>query len=439
MKRSFFTQAKTRKLLAYLFPVQPGVPDYLRSNIRHLIWDIGWWGLLNGTTLSFMTIYAARIGANISQIGLLTAMPAAINLLLALPAGSWLTTRPIDKSVFWSAVLQRSFYFLMILLPWLMSDILQVWMLILFTLLMSIPGSAIAVGFNALFAAAIPVRYRGVVAGRRNAVFAITSIISTIGCGQILTILPFPLNYQVVFAIGFIGALMSAVHLKFVTPVADKYNSEIETPTIAFKDIERKTKGFLNKIWFEIGRKLHFEILQGAFARSIGLLTFFHMAHYLAIPIFPVFTVNVLGLSDSVLSLGNAFFYVTMFFGSTQVGKLTYLLGNKKLTGIGICMLGLYPAFLSFAEGAFLYYLASFLGGFAWSLVNAAMINYLLEKVPPSERTRYLAWFILGANAAILIGTLVGPIIGNTIGLSVALLLFAILRTTSGLALLKWG
>jgi MFS family permease len=128
-----------------------------------------------------------------------------------------------------------------------------------------------------------------------------------------------------------------------------------------------------------------------------------------------------------------------MFFGSTQVGKLSHLLGNKKLSGIGICMLGLYPAFLSFAQGPFLFYLASFLGGFAWSLVNAAMINYLLEKVPPTERTGYLAWFIVGANAAILIGTLIGPIIGNAIGLTIALLLFGIFRTISGLALLKWG
>lgn len=439
MKKKFFNQAKRRKLLAYLFPVQPGVPEFLQSNIRHLIWDIGWWGLLNGSTLSFMTIYAARIGADTVQIGLLTAMPAAINLMLALPIGSFLKHRPIDKSVFWSGILQRIFYLFMVFLPLLLSDILQVWMLILFTLLMSIPGSAIAVGFNALFAAAIPTRYRGVVAGRRNAVFAITSILSTLGCGQLLSVLPFPLNYQIVFAIGFLGALMSVVHIKFVHPVVDEYDQNIETPSFTFEELSKKTKGTINRIWFNIQRKLHFEILQGVFARSLGLLTFFHMAHYLAIPIFPVFTVNVLGLSDSVLSLGNALFYITMFLGSTQVGKLTYLLGNKKLTGIGICMLGLYPAFLSFAQGPFLYYLASFLGGFAWALVNAAMINYLLEKVPASDRTGYLAWFTVGSNAAILLGTLIGPIIGNALGLSVALLIFAIMRTLAGLALLKWG
>ena len=437
--KNIFSQAKYRKLLAFLFPVQPGVPDYLRSNIRHLIWDIGWWGLLNGSTLSFMTIYAARIGANTTQIGLLTAMPAAVNLILALPVGSFLKHRPIDKSVFWSGIFQRIFYLFMVLLPFLMSDVLQVWMLILFTLLMSIPGSAIAVGFNALFAAAVPNRYRGVVAGRRNAVFAITSIISTLACGQILSIVAFPLNYQIVFAIGFIGALMSVIHIKFIHPVRDEFETEIETPSYTFEELTQKSKNALNRIWLYIQRKLHVEILRGPFARSLGLLTFFHMVHYLSIPIFPVFTVNVLGFSDDVLSLGNALFYITMFFGSTQIGKLTNLFGNKKLTGIGICMLGLYPAFLSFAQGPFLYYLASLLGGFAWALVNAAMINYLLERVPADDRTGYLAWFIVGSNGAILIGTLVGPIIGNLLGLTVALLIFAILRTSSGIALLKWG
>ena len=258
MKKKFFNQAKRRKLLAYLFPVQPGVPEFLQSNIRHLIWDIGWWGLLNGSTLSFMTIYAARIGADTVQIGLLTAMPAAINLMLALPVGSFLKHRPIDKSVFWSGILQRIFYLFMVFLPLLLSDILQVWMLILFTLLMSIPGSAIAVGFNALFAAAIPTRYRGVVAGRRNAVFAITSILSTLGCGQLLSVLPFPLNYQIVFAIGFLGALMSVVHIKFVHPVVDEYDQNIETPSYTFEELSKKTKGTINRIWFNIQRKLHF-------------------------------------------------------------------------------------------------------------------------------------------------------------------------------------
>lgn len=439
MNRSFFNQTKARKFFAFLFPVQPGVPDYLRSNIRHLIWDIGWWGLLNGSTLSFMTIYAARIGANTTQIGLISAMPAAINLMLALPAGSWLKNRPINKSVVWTGASQRFFYFLMIFLPWLMRDILQVWMLILFTLLMSIPGTAVSIGFNALFASAIPARYRGAVAGRRNAVFAITSIVTALGCGQILTVIPFPLNYQIVFAIGFFGALMSTIHLRFIHPVADKYQTEIDTPRITLEVFEQNTKGFLKKVWLKISRKMHFEILQGGFARSLGLLTFFHLGHYLPVPLFPVFTVNVLGLSDSVISLGNALFYVTMFFGSTQVGKMSSLIGNKKLTGIGICMLGFFPAFLSFAQGPFLYYLANLVGGFAWALVNAAMINYLLEKVPVTDRTGYLAWFTLAANAAVLLGTLIGPVIGNIIGLTTALLVFAIVRTASGLALLKWG
>ncbi len=439
MENTLFNRARIRKFIAFLFPVQPGVPDHLRSNIRHLTWDIGWWGLLNGSTLTFMTIYAARIGANTSEIGLITAMPAMVNLLLALPAGSWLKSRPIDKSVFWTSLGQRFFYLFMAFLPWLISDNLQVWMLILFTLLMSIPGSAIAVGFNELFASAIPARFRGVVAGRRNAVFAITSIISAVVSGQLLEVVPFPINYQIVFAMGFFGAFMSSMHLRSVHPISEEYDQAAETPVINIKEYKHKIVRFFGKFWYQIQRKLHVEILHGVFARSLGLLTLFHMAHYLSIPIFPVYTVHVLGLSDSMLSLGNALFYLTMFIGSTQVGKLSFLIGNKNITGIGICILGFYPALLSFAEGPFLFYVASIIGGFAWALVNTSMINYLLEKVPISDRTGYLAWFSLAANAAVLIGTLVGPIIGNEIGLTVALLVFAFMRTSAGLALLKWG
>ena len=382
MSLSIFIRTRYRKLRAFLLPVSPSVPDHLRSNFRHLIFDIGWYGLLNGSTLAFMTIYAARLGANTTQIGLINAMPAVISLVLALPAGSWLQTRPIDKSIFWSSIGQRLFYLLLVPLPWLFRDSLQIWVVIIFTLLMSIPGALVAVGFNALFAAAVPMRYRGMVAGQRNAVFAIVTVIMSLVCGRILTAMPFPSGYQVVFGIGFFGALMSAVHLWFIRPVADQDQPIEELAAVAPAE-EIAPRGWkLVNLFAGIRRRLHFEILKGAFGKSLALLTLFHFVHYLSIPIFPVFNVNILELSDQALSTGNALFFTTMFLGSSQMVKLTNWLGNKKLTGIGIVMLGGYPILLSFAHGPAFFYIASLFGGFAWSLVNVGMVNYLLRKCP---------------------------------------------------------
>ena len=432
-------RTRYRKLRAYLLPVAPALPANLQSNFRHLYIEIGWYGLLAGSVLAFLTIYAARLGANTTQIGLINAMPAIISLTLALPAGGWLEHRSIDKSVFWSAIGQRIFYLLIVPLPWLFNNDTQIWVLIIFTFLMSIPGAIIAVGFNALFASAVPMRYRGVVAGRRNAVNAIVTVITSLICGQILTLLPFPVGYQVVFAIGFFGGLMSAIHLWFVHPVPEQSEVISEVPIITATIPTKKHHWKIEEFFETIRHRLYLEALKGPFGKSLALLTIFHLIHFLSIPIFPVFMVNTLGLTDQIISKGTALFYMTMFLGSTQISRGFGRLGNKKLTGIGICLLGLYPFLLSFAQGPFLFYAASFFGGFAWAMVNVGMINYLLEKVPVTNRTGYLAWFVIGSNAAILIGSMLGPVIGNMIGLTVALLIFGILRTFAGLVILKWG
>jgi len=428
-----------RKIRSYFLPGSIPVSPQLQSNFHNLYFDVGWFGVTTGSALSFLTIYAARLGATTNQVGLINAMPAIVILFLALPAGAWLERRPIDKSVFLSAMGQRIFYLFMALLPWIFSGKQQIWALIGFTLLMSIPGSVISIGFNVLFASAVPMRYRGIVAAKRNAVSAIVTVITSIVCGKILTTLPFPIGYQVVFAMGFIGGLFSAIHLWKVKPVVDYDEAMSVVPVVHSEEIEKPVKGKSNSIFSSLLDRLNIDALKGPFGKSLLLLTIFHFVHFLSIPIFPVFYVKNIQISDQAISTGTAIFYMTMFLGSSQIGKMVQKLGNMKATGIGIMMLGLYPIFLSFARDAFMFYVASFFGGFAWSIVNVAMINYLLEKVPSNQRTGYLAWFSLGANGAVLLGTMLGPVIGNIIGLVAALLIFGILRTLSGIAILKWG
>jgi MFS family permease len=426
-------------LSSYFLPGSIPVSPQLQSNFRHLYYDIGWFGVTTGSALSFLTIYAARLGATTTQVGLINAMPAIVILFLALPAGAWLERRPITRSVFLSAMGQRIFYLFMALLPWVFSGKQQIWALIWFTLLMSVPGSVISIGFNVLFASAVPSRYRGIVAAKRNAVSAIVTVITSIICGKILTVLPFPIGYQVVFALAFIGGLFSALHLWKVKPVVDYDEALSVVPVVHATENEKGFPGKSKTFYSGFLDRLNIDALKGPFGKSLLLLTIFHFVHFLSIPIFPVFYVKNIQISDQAISTGTAIFYMTMFLGSTQIGKMVQKLGNLKATGIGIILLGLYPALLSFASNAILYYVASFFGGFAWSIVNVAMINYLLEKVPSNRRTGYLAWFSLAANGAVLLGTMLGPVIGNMIGLAAALLIFGILRTLSGIAILKWG
>jgi len=418
------------------------VPKEYRSIFSHLYLDVAWWGVLSGTTISFLVIYATRIGATGEQIGLINAGPAIVNLLLALPVGIWLGKVVIDRAVFWSGMLQRLFYLVFAFLPLLIFPQRQIWVIIVASLLMSIPGTGIAIGFNALFAEVVPPEWRGHVVGIRNAVLSITTVISALLAGQILTWLAFPLGYQVVFVLGFIGAILSCLNLGMIHPMKNPpfrqegsvLEKAVTRPVTALQGENSFIPGIIRSF-----KGLRFDILKGPFGTVIVLLFCFHFAQYVAIPVFPIYTVNVLHFSDRVLSLGSGIFSTAVFLGSMQFERISKRFGNKKTIGFGVVLMSTYPAFIGLSHGEFLYFLASVTGGFAWAMAGGALFNYLLEYIPDFDRATHLSWYTLAFNAAVLLGSFIGPAIATLTSPAVSLFIFAVLRGLAGLAILRWG
>lgn len=418
------------------------VPQEYRSNFTHLYFDIGWWGVLNGTILSFLSIYATRLGANEREIGFLSAAPAFITMIMALPAGVWLMNKRIDRAVFWTSIVFRSFYLLIAFLPLVFKNmpVEQVWMIIGITLVMSVPGTALQVGFNSLFGAAVPVEWRGTVAGIRNATFAIATTATTLVVGQILNRVAFPENFQIVFFIGVAGGFMSSLHLYFVKPL----EATTSTPFGGDSNLSAVNGGLmaksaLQRIRSGVQTRFRTDILHGPFGKVLLLMGFFHLAWYMPSPVFPVFQVNEIGLTDRNISLGSALFYSAVFFGSTRLASITARKGNRWTTGMGMVFLSSYPLLLPFCTSLGMFLFTSFLGGAAFSLVNGALYNYLLDEVPPADRPSHLAWFNLVANLAVLLASLTGPLIAGWIGLVPALFLFGFFRMLGGATILRFG
>ena len=61
-------------------PASTATPQ-LRSNTRHLLHDVAWYGVLAASAMAFLSVYATRQGASAFQLALLTAGPAVVNLL----------------------------------------------------------------------------------------------------------------------------------------------------------------------------------------------------------------------------------------------------------------------------------------------------------------------------------------------------------------------
>jgi MFS family permease len=403
---------------------QTNIPREYRANFRHLYLDIGWYGIVSGSAINFLNIYAARLGASAMQIGLIGAASALVSLLFAIPAGRWVEKRNKGLAVFWSSVFYRLGYALWIPLPWLFNAQGQIWALIVLTFLMAIPLTPLGVGFNALFAEAVPVEYRAHVAGNRNVVLSVTYIASSLVCGYILKSVTFPTGYQIVFGIGFLGAAMSSLHLFFIRPLK---KDRAPLPSEPESTIRKTTDS------------LRLDVLKGPFGKVAAVLFFFHLAHNIAIPIFPLYNVNVLHLNDNNIGIGTALFYLTVLICSTWLDRAVKRMGHQRVTGWGIIGLALYPFILALSHTVWQYYIVSLIGGFTWGMVGGAYANYLLERIPAHDRPAHLAWYNIALNAAILAGSFLGPLVADSVGLTMALMIFAIMRVLAGLVVLCWG
>ncbi len=419
------------------------IPPEHRKNFRNLYFDVAWFGIMNGTILSFLSVFATRAGATNSQIGLIGAVPAVANLLFSLPASSLLQNLPTARVVFWSSFFQRIFYLGLVVLPFFIKSQPLIWLIIVITFLLSVPGTGLAVGMNALIAKAVPIEWRAHVMGTRNAILSFFTIVALFLSGQLLTVLPFPLNYQVVFGVGFLGGMLSCLHLYLIKPMTEEKDATKETSispekaktkfTLIHPDIRRKIK-LANQ-----PQKLNLSALKGKFGVILLILFAFWFTLYLSIPILPVFQVKVLQFSDKTISLGSSFFQITTLLASTQIGLLARRYTNHKLTGIGLSVLFIYPVLLPLCKNILPFLLVSAAGGLAWAMINGCLVNYLLEHISSENLAGHLALYNLAMNAAILLGSLGGPWIADGIGLTAALIVFGFGRLLSGLALLRWG
>jgi MFS family permease len=417
-------------MLSRIF-AQNDVPKEYRSNFIHLYLDIGWFGILSGSAVNFLNIYAVRLGATSLQIGLIAAMSAVVSLFLAIPAGQWIEKRHTGHAVFWSSVFYRLGYFLLIPLPWLLSDQAQIQAIIAITFFMAIPLTPLGVGFNALFAEAVPDEYRAHVAGIRNITFSITFMLTSLGSGYLLKQMGFPVGYQFVFLIGAIGGAMSSLHLFFIKSLPAKPTATSSAPIAVPAKEEKPSRSIFSA--------LRLDILSSPFRYVLFALLALHLTHYITTPVYPLYNVRELNLNDNQIGIGTALFYLSVTIGSVYFRRVAHRFGHKKVTGWGMVGMALYPLLLGLSHEVWQYYVTSLVGGFTWAFVGGAYANYMLERIPPDDRPSHLAWYNIILNFSILVSAIGGSAIAEQVGLAPALFIFAVLRILAGLFILRRG
>jgi Na+/melibiose symporter-like transporter len=413
-----------RTILRKILPSEP-VPLEFRQTFFHLFIEMGWIGVLSGTTIAFLSVYAARLGADTRQIGFLSAAPALVNLLFAIPAAGWIQGRSLGTAAFWSSVLARIFYLPLAFLPFLFTNQVEIWVIIVIILVMNLPLTVLNVSFNAMVIEAVPAVWRSFVVGGRNALLSIIALFATLISGQILNNTPFPTGYQIVFAIGFFGAAMSSFHLFFLRKLVPVRTGEVQAPAAG-----------PGLSWINSARQ---NLKLRKYLRILVLLFCFHISQWLVIPVIPLFSVNYLNLNDFQIGLAGGMFNLIVFVSSFYLSAVTGRIGNHRSTAFSVMGLGLYPLVLAVSREFPLYIVAHLLGGVSYGILAGALFNYLAENIPEESRAASVSWYILASNGSILVGSLLGPQIAGWIGFPLAMGLFGVMRILSGMAILRWG
>ena len=208
-RRLEMAAAPIRQLRGFIAPTGLKPTEH---NARYLEIEVFWAGLLS-VAAAFNSAYALRLGATNAQIGFLSSIPALLALLITIPAGQILNRRARRMPwVVWSLALTRVGYLLVAIIPWLglnQQGAAVVWTIILFTA----PAAVFGVGWNSMMADVVPEVQRARLFAARNIILAVVVTSGTFIASRWLAAAPFPINYQLVYLIGFVGSMISTFYI----------------------------------------------------------------------------------------------------------------------------------------------------------------------------------------------------------------------------------
>lgn len=425
------------------------MPSAVQHNTRQLYGDVLGFGLQAGSTLAFLPVYFAHLGGTGFHVALLTAGPAIMNLLLSLPAVTWLQNRSMLRVTFDMLVFNRLCYVPFLFLPWLVGPTAEIWILVALTALAMLPGTVINVAFNALMADLIPPEHRAQVVGGRNAVMGLSMLATSLLCGWLLEALPFPFNYQVVFALGLLGLVISTLFLARLrdndghTP--HRRHPLLALPRAGAAHLTNIVRATTQTLTAPAGRpgvsaaSARLDLLRGPFGLFLLAYFLFYTFQFVPVPLLPLFWVNDLHLPDSVISIGNATFHLSLLGASAVLGPVAARVGPRRLLVISAMLYGLNPLLNAFAYNVPLVLVAHVLGGVGWGFAGGAMATRLMDRVPAHDRPAHMALYNLALYLGVLVGSFSGPVIADWLGLRESLFVGGGLRIFAAILLLLWA
>lgn len=392
-------------------PAQPR--SQVDRNYHHLTVEVFWFGLAFAATSRFLSMYAIRLEASPLAQGLMVALPGLVLGLSTMLAQWWRSRyRSSVSAVALPGLGFRLIFLLPLFTPFFPTDWQVPYLLVAATLPAVAQGIAGAI-FLTFMRESIGDDRWDRLNSRRMTWFNVGVAIGALGFGALLSKLPFPVNYQVMFGMAFLMSIVSQWYVMHTRPI-------YETPAPALS---------VN------GAQVRVLDLPGF--RSVIVTMLIAFLTFLSInAMVPLFLVNRLGGDETFIAV----FGLIELAGGALMGmigdRLVHKFGARRTAAATLGLTALAPLIIVFGGSLPLSLLAGFLTGLGWTGTSLSLLRMLMENVPNYAMPKASAVY----QQVVAVGSFIGPLTGSVlvnggVDLGLVLVLGAALRFGGALAI----
>lgn len=375
----------------------------------------------------YIPLFALSVlGATNQQMGLITSLPSIIGMLALIPGTIWLN-RAHSKKTFtvMSTFITRLLFMLIMFVPFL-SDTYSAWVLVGLIALLNFPGALSGLSWQTLIGDLVPENRRGEFFSTRNRLSTFTAMGITFLTGFFLQQFnknnPFP--YQVLFALGFVFAIIEVYYLW----------KHKEKDAIVLKE------SFVIK---EKKKKLSLEVFKNkSFVSFMICALLFNFGAQMGWSIFSIYHIreaHATALWFSLFSVTNQF---AQIISIKWWAKAADRWGNTIVLFVAACGMATAPALTILSTSLIYITLINLWIGLFVSGTNLLLFNQLLKVSPELNRTTYIANYNFLLSIIGFVAPQFGVYLLNLLGMNSAMVTTSIVRFLVGcsflIVALKW-
>jgi MFS family permease len=409
----------------------------MERNIRYLYIEI-FWAAIFSAVFAFNATYALRLGASNTMVGWLSSLPSLFAMFLMLPAARFLETKSNRGPWLYGGLFIGRIVFIgAVLIPWLFkshqAEIL-VWLFILRT----VPVTFFNTGFSPMLADVIPERDRARVFANRNIILSGVTAIASLLAGKWLDAASqvswaaFPMNYQVVYAVGTVGAVVSAFYVSKIKAPPTKIIPREVHPRAARPSIAQMAAS-LRTLWME-----NRGFMRTAFGRITVNTLVFNLGAWLVMPLYTILFVKQLNATDGWIGLNSTLANLGVIAGYAVWQKVIHKLGDHRVLLLTVPLSASYAFLVSFFPNLTVILIWGILINLINPGVNLSHTNIFYKLCPEDRRASYMALYSSVMNVGAFVCPMVGVALADVMDIRWVLIIGGIIRLFGALMFHFW-